>query len=189
MGRGRGWEGRSSQLTAPPQDTHHHHWREGNLPSSARCEVCRKTCGSSDVLAGLRCEWCGIQVGRGVLLSAGAHLYGVLSGWGSPLYRRESGLPLVGVARSRPRGSRQSCVGPAESRRADPVPSKGPGLKAVLPQAHSVCCATLAPECTFGRLRTMILPPACVRLLSRNFSKMHCFRVSELTAPEPGKRG
>ncbi|KAM5283692.1 diacylglycerol kinase theta isoform 1-T1 [Hipposideros larvatus] len=95
-------------------DTHHHHWREGNLPSSARCEVCRKTCGSSDVLAGLRCEWCGIQ-------------------------------------------------------------------------AHSVCCATLAPECTFGRLRTMILPPACVRLLSRNFSKMHCFRVSELTAPEPGE--
>lgn len=93
------------------QDTHHHHWREGNLPSSARCEVCRKACGSSDVLAGLRCEWCGIQ-------------------------------------------------------------------------AHSVCCAALAPECTFGRLRTMILPPACVRLLSRNFSKMHCFRISE---SEPGE--
>lgn len=80
-------------------------------------------------------------------------------------------------------------MGPAESRRAGPVPSKGPRLKAVLPQAHSVCCATLAPECTFGRLRTMILPPACVRLLSRNFSKMHCFRVSELTPPEPGERG
>uniref|UniRef100_A0A2K5CW60 Diacylglycerol kinase n=1 Tax=Aotus nancymaae TaxID=37293 RepID=A0A2K5CW60_AOTNA len=42
-------------------DTHHHHWREGNLPSGARCEVCRKTCGSSDVLAGVRCEWCGVQ--------------------------------------------------------------------------------------------------------------------------------
>ncbi|XP_074176076.1 diacylglycerol kinase theta isoform X3 [Rhinolophus sinicus] len=50
--------------------------------------------------------------------------------------------------------------------------------------AHSVCCAALAPECTFGRLRTMILPPACVRLLSRNFSKMHCFRISE---SEPGE--
>ncbi|XP_049486080.1 diacylglycerol kinase theta [Panthera uncia] len=95
-------------------DTHHHHWREGNLPSGARCEVCRKTCGSSDVLAGVRCEWCGVQ-------------------------------------------------------------------------AHSVCSTALAPECTFGRLHTMVLPPACVRLLSRNFSKMHCFRISESPAPEPGE--
>ncbi|XP_057560862.1 diacylglycerol kinase theta isoform X3 [Hippopotamus amphibius kiboko] len=95
-------------------DAHLHHWREGNLPSGARCELCRKTCGSSDVLAGVRCEWCGVQ-------------------------------------------------------------------------AHSVCSAALAPECTFGRLRTMLLPPACVRLLSRNFSKMHCFRISESAAPEPGE--
>ncbi|XP_032347714.1 diacylglycerol kinase theta isoform X4 [Camelus ferus] len=94
-------------------DTHHHHWREGNLSSGARCEFCRKTCSSSDVLAGVRCEWCGVQ-------------------------------------------------------------------------AHSVCSAVLTPECTFGRLRTMVLPPACVRLLSRNFSKMHCFRISESAAPEPG---
>lgn len=35
----------------------------------------------------------------------------------------------------------------------------------------------------------MVLPPACVRLLSRNFSKMHCFRISESTAPEPGEQG
>ncbi|CAI5796924.1 diacylglycerol kinase theta [Podarcis lilfordi] len=34
-------------------------------------------------------------------------------------------------------------------------------------------------ECTFGRLRNMILPPNCVHLCSRNFSKMHCFRISE----------
>ncbi|XP_044123918.1 diacylglycerol kinase theta isoform X1 [Neovison vison] len=97
-------------------DAHHHHWREGNLPSGARCEVCRKTCGSSDVLAGVRCEWCGVQ-------------------------------------------------------------------------AHSVCSAALAPECTFGRLRTMVLPPVCVRLLSRNFSKMHCFRISESAAPEQAGEG
>ncbi|XP_054564765.1 diacylglycerol kinase theta isoform X2 [Eptesicus fuscus] len=93
-------------------DTHHHHWREGNLPSGARCEVCRKACGSSEVLAGLRCEWCGVQV-------------------------------------------------------------------------HTACSPALAPECTFGRLRTLVLPPACVRLLSRNFSKTHCFRVSERACPEP----
>ncbi|KAM5271479.1 diacylglycerol kinase theta [Ctenodactylus gundi] len=87
-------------------DTYHHHWREGNLPSGARCEVCKKTCGSSDVLAGVRCEWCGIQ-------------------------------------------------------------------------AHSACASALAPECSFGRLRPLLLPPACVRLRSRNFSKAHCFRIPE----------
>ncbi|XP_061690076.1 diacylglycerol kinase theta-like isoform X5 [Syngnathoides biaculeatus] len=44
----------------PPQDTFHHHWREGNLSPAARCQACRRTCGSSDVLAGVRCEWCGV---------------------------------------------------------------------------------------------------------------------------------
>ncbi|XP_065400716.1 diacylglycerol kinase theta isoform X3 [Macaca fascicularis] len=95
-------------------DTHHHHWREGNLPSGARCEVCRKTCGSSDVLAGVRCEWCGVQ-------------------------------------------------------------------------AHSVCSAVLAPECGFGRLRSLVLPPACVRLLPGGFSKTQSFRIAE--AVEPGEGG
>uniref|UniRef100_A0A8C8VGT5 Diacylglycerol kinase n=1 Tax=Pelusios castaneus TaxID=367368 RepID=A0A8C8VGT5_9SAUR len=87
-------------------DTYHHHWREGNLSSSARCEVCKKTCGSSEVLSGMRCEWCGIL-------------------------------------------------------------------------AHASCYIIVPPECTFGRLRNMILPPNCVHLVSRNFSKMHCFRISE----------
>ncbi|XP_053558715.1 diacylglycerol kinase theta [Bombina bombina] len=87
-------------------DTYHHHWREGIFSSSARCEVCKKTCGSSEVLSGMRCEWCGIQ-------------------------------------------------------------------------AHAVCYSILTHECTFGRLRNMVLPPHCVRLQARNFSKMHCFRISE----------
>ncbi|NWH19550.1 DGKQ kinase, partial [Grus americana] len=87
-------------------DTYHHHWREGNLSSSARCEVCKKTCGSSEVLSGMRCEWCGIL-------------------------------------------------------------------------AHAACYIVVTPECTFGRLRNMILPPSCVQLFSRNFSKLHCFRISE----------
>ncbi|XP_049645659.1 diacylglycerol kinase theta isoform X3 [Suncus etruscus] len=93
------------------QDTHLHHWREGNPPSCARCQVCRKTCGSSDVLAGIHCEWCGTQV-------------------------------------------------------------------------HSICAVVLADECTFGPLHTLTLPPTCVRLLSSNFSKMHCFRI--LHPAEPG---
>ena len=44
------------------KDTFPHHWREGNIPSGARCEICRRTCSSSDVLAGMRCQWCGITV-------------------------------------------------------------------------------------------------------------------------------
>ncbi|KAM5158580.1 diacylglycerol kinase theta isoform 3-T3 [Callospermophilus lateralis] len=55
-------------------------------------------------------------------------------------------------------------------------------------QAHAVCSTALAPECAFGRLRSMVLPPSCVRLLSRNFSKMHCFRIAETVVPEPGDR-
>ncbi|XP_035525318.1 diacylglycerol kinase theta-like [Morone saxatilis] len=88
------------------QDTFHHHWREGNLASAARCEVCRRSCGSSDVLAGMRCEWCGIT-------------------------------------------------------------------------SHAACYLSVPPECTLGRLRCMLLHPACVRLDSRNFSKMHCYRITE----------
>lgn len=88
------------------QDTFHHHWREGNLASAARCEVCRRSCGSSDVLAGMKCEWCGIT-------------------------------------------------------------------------SHAACYLSVPPECTLGRLRCMLLHPACVRLDSRNFSKMHCYRITE----------
>uniref|UniRef100_A0A8D0FMD9 Diacylglycerol kinase n=1 Tax=Strix occidentalis caurina TaxID=311401 RepID=A0A8D0FMD9_STROC len=98
-------------------DTYHHHWREGNLSSSARCEVCKKTCGSSEVLSGMRCEWCGIL-------------------------------------------------------------------------AHAACYIIVTPECTFGRLRNMILPPNCVQLFSRNFSKLHCFRISEnFDTPANGSPG
>lgn len=44
------------------QDALLHHWREGNLAPGTRCEVCRRTCGSSDVLTGMCCGWCGVQV-------------------------------------------------------------------------------------------------------------------------------
>nr|XP_020449758.1 diacylglycerol kinase theta [Monopterus albus] len=88
------------------QDTFHHHWREGNLVSAARCDICRRSCGSSDVLAGMRCEWCGIT-------------------------------------------------------------------------SHAACYLSVPPGCTLGRLRCMLLHPACVRLDSRNFSKMHCYHIAE----------
>ncbi|XP_072439804.1 LOW QUALITY PROTEIN: diacylglycerol kinase theta [Chiloscyllium punctatum] len=88
------------------RESYHHHWREGNLSSAARCDVCKKSCGSSEVLSGIRCEWCGIAV-------------------------------------------------------------------------HADCYSSLTPECNFGRFRKMILPPNCVRVCVRNFTKFHCFRISE----------
>ncbi|XP_052762684.1 diacylglycerol kinase theta-like isoform X2 [Mya arenaria] len=39
---------------------HYHHWREGNLPANSKCLACKKTCWSSECLAGMRCEWCGL---------------------------------------------------------------------------------------------------------------------------------
>lgn len=35
-----------------------HQWLEGNLPVSARCAVCDKTCGSVRRLQDWRCLWC-----------------------------------------------------------------------------------------------------------------------------------
>nr|XP_014352777.1 PREDICTED: diacylglycerol kinase theta [Latimeria chalumnae] len=92
-------------------ETCHHQWREGNLSSSTRCEVCKKSCGSSEVLSGMRCEWCGIT-------------------------------------------------------------------------AHAACYFMLTPECTFGKLSTIILPPNCVRLCCPSFNKVHCFRILESLQPE-----
>uniref|UniRef100_A0AAY4DVJ0 Diacylglycerol kinase n=1 Tax=Denticeps clupeoides TaxID=299321 RepID=A0AAY4DVJ0_9TELE len=98
---------------AQDYEMYHHHWREGNMSSGARCEVCRRTCGSSDVLSGMRCEWCGIT-------------------------------------------------------------------------AHASCYASVPPECRLGRLRGTILHPSCVRICSRNFSKMHLYRISESSQCELG---
>ncbi|GCB82606.1 hypothetical protein scyTo_0022369, partial [Scyliorhinus torazame] len=88
------------------QESNHHHWREGNLSSSARCDVCKKSCSSSEMLSGIRCEWCGTTV-------------------------------------------------------------------------HADCYSSLTPECNFGRLQNMILPPNCVRVYARNFNNFQCFRISE----------
>ncbi|KAI6656864.1 Diacylglycerol kinase theta-like [Oopsacas minuta] len=39
-----------------------HHWVEGNLPASARCTICDKSCGHPDCLMDVRCVRCGILV-------------------------------------------------------------------------------------------------------------------------------
>ena len=45
-----------------------HQWLEGNLPVSAKCAVCDKTCGSVLRLQDWRCLWCKAMVGYMTLL-------------------------------------------------------------------------------------------------------------------------
>ena len=45
-----------------------HQWIEGNLPVSAKCTVCDKTCGSVLRLQDWRCLWCKATVGGGLFL-------------------------------------------------------------------------------------------------------------------------
>lgn len=40
-----------------------HQWLEGNLPVSAKCAVCDKTCGSVLRLQDWKCLWCKAMVG------------------------------------------------------------------------------------------------------------------------------
>lgn len=42
-----------------------HQWLEGNLPVSAKCHICDKTCGSVLRLQDWRCLWCKAMVGSG----------------------------------------------------------------------------------------------------------------------------
>lgn len=53
-------------------------------------------------------------------------------------------------------------------------------------QSHAACYLSVPAECSLGRLRCMLLHPAFVRLDSRNFSKMHCYRISESCSHDPG---
>lgn len=50
-------------MTASSQIAMPHQWLEGNLPVSAKCAVCDKTCGSVLRLQDWKCLWCKAMVG------------------------------------------------------------------------------------------------------------------------------
>lgn len=162
-----GVRARLSQRTAPPQDTHHHHWREGNLPSSARCEVCRKACCSTEVLSGLRCEWCGIQVGRGGALGAGrappfcrSSSVSCSFGVGIPIVQKRVGAPPGRGSRGLGRVGAVSAAGPALPRPEAPGSkpcSPGPLglLRVARPRVHFWAPAHHDPA---PRVRTPAVP-------------------------------
>lgn len=149
--------------------------------------TCRPACAASGVASRWAHRAGPLRVGRG------------LGGWrGGPRRCSRTESWVLGTARLdraafRPlavEGRLGSLVGGARCGSSWPSAPEPRARAAPAPlQAHSVCSAALAPECTFGRLRTLVLPPACVRLLSRNFSKMHCFRIPEIAVPEPGEPG
>ncbi|XP_071956789.1 diacylglycerol kinase theta-like isoform X2 [Antedon mediterranea] len=35
-----------------------HHWREGNLPPSGKCALCKCKCGTTECLSSMKCSWC-----------------------------------------------------------------------------------------------------------------------------------
>lgn len=87
---------------------HYHHWREGNLPANSKCLACKKTCWSSECLAGMRCEWCGVT-------------------------------------------------------------------------AHPGCYRLLPPECNFGSLREIMLPPSCLTIPRMDLSVETLMGMSKKT--------
>lgn len=52
-----------TSMTPSPQIAMPHQWLEGNLPVSAKCAVCDKTCGSVLRLQDWKCLWCKAMVG------------------------------------------------------------------------------------------------------------------------------
>ncbi|XP_023315181.1 diacylglycerol kinase theta isoform X3 [Trichogramma pretiosum] len=105
---------------------HTHHWREGNLPSNSKCALCKKTCFSTECLAGYRCEWCGMTSHASCYRDIPAECtFGMLE----PIY-----LPPHGVSIPRTEVPMEAIIG-VQVRR-----------KEVLAQA--VCSAGMYPLCT-----------------------------------------
>lgn len=57
-----------------------HQWLEGNLPVSAKCIVCDKTCGSVLRLQDWRCLWCKAMVSGHCLCCLWVYIYTLDSG-------------------------------------------------------------------------------------------------------------
>lgn len=78
-----GWQGWCAIGNCPSlQVAMPHQWLEGNLPVSARCAVCDRTCGSVRRLQDWRCLWCKAIVRMCLSLS--------------PLPMAQTALPLLG---------------------------------------------------------------------------------------------
>ncbi|KAG8004366.1 Diacylglycerol kinase theta [Nibea albiflora] len=128
---------------------------EGNLASAARCEVCRRSCGSSDVMAGMRCEWLRHYGKNQVNLRGSTHL--------------------------------SSCPGIIDSLIIDQLVlavSSDMSLPVSSLQSHAACTSACHQSALWDRSALHAaasgLRPAST---PENFSKMHCYRITESCRP------
>uniref|UniRef100_A0A8C3V2A2 Diacylglycerol kinase n=1 Tax=Catharus ustulatus TaxID=91951 RepID=A0A8C3V2A2_CATUS len=77
-----------------------HQWLEGNLPVSARCAVCDRTCGSVRRLQDWRCLWCKAIV-RMYPSLAGAHVFGLTAGFWKATCPSTCSSPLLAFVNSK----------------------------------------------------------------------------------------
>lgn len=90
-----------------PQIAMPHQWLEGNLPVSAKCTVCDKTCGSVLRLQDWRCLWCKAMVSG---CEAACVPPGVWRGEGNWEWLRGSSLLGAGRAGGHPRRDGYRCL-------------------------------------------------------------------------------
>ncbi|XP_052669838.1 diacylglycerol kinase delta-like isoform X3 [Harpia harpyja] len=127
-----------------------HQWLEGNLPVSARCAVCDRTCGSVRRLQDWRCLWCKAIVRMCLSLSPPAH----------------------GTDGTAPPGF---IAGETEAGGLVLRPLALLMHMSLCPQVHSACKELFGKRCPLGQYKVSIIPPTALNSIdSDGFWKATC---------------
>lgn len=131
-----------------------HQWLEGNLPVSAKCTVCDKTCGSVLRLQDWRCLWCKAMVSAcGPRARSHTRPDGVGSSAGP-------GVPTPMVAGT-VAGDAVTLV-----------------MRGFLFQVHTSCKESLQTKCPLGLCKVSVIPPTALNSID---SDGGCLTLSWLT--------
>ena len=114
-----------------------HQWLEGNLPVSARCAVCDRTCGSVRRLQDWRCLWCKAIV-RTCLSLSSPHMARTML----PLLGASLGKLRLGAWVLHPRALLMHV--------------------SLCPQVHSACKELFGKRCPLGHYKVSIIPPTAL---------------------------
>lgn len=148
---------------------HIHHWREGNLLSSSKCAVCKKSCWSSECLSGYRWEiQSSVLIDDPHLTFCFSHicddrnrkiLRDINNSWVCSLLLFLLNLTnCVQKSKIKERSmcslTLPSCIFLSFAYRCEWC-----GIT-----AHPACHKSIPPECNFGVLEPIYLPPHCVSI-------------------------